>query len=450
MTKTPVEKLVCQMAVPTIVSMLVSAFYNMVDTLYVGRLSTSATGAVGIVFSYMALIQAVGFFFGHGSGNYISRELGRKNQDSASHMAAAGFFSALLIGCAVAVTGLLFQDPLLHLLGATPTILPLARGYLRWILIGTPYMMASLVLNNQMRLQGNAFFAMIGISSGAVLNIVLDPIFIFVLGLGVQGAALATVLSQLVGFLILLKNTGKNGGIRIRWSNFKPSLNGLKEIFAGGFPSLCRQGLASIAVICLNWAARPYGDAAIAAFSIVSRIMNFAGSALLGFGQGFQPVCGFNYGAKLYARVEKAFWFCIKVSAVCLVVLSALGILFAPSVISLFRGQDAELVRIGTAALRYQCVVFPVLGWVILVNMFLQNIRKTGSASLLAMARQGLFFLPLVLLLPRFCGLTGVQLAQPAADFLTFCLALPLGIRALHEMRALNRAPMEQTSQEGH
>lgn len=447
MTETPVERLVCRMAVPTIVSMLVSAFYNMVDTLYVGHVSTSATAAVGIIFSYMALIQAVAFFLGHGSGNFISRALGRQDPDEASRMAATGFFSALIVGGLIMLGGFLFLDPLLHVFGAIDEIYADSKVYFSLILLGTPYMMASLVLNNQMRLQGNAFFAMIGIATGAVLNIGLDPLFIFTLRMGVAGAALATILSQFVSFLILLVNCGRGGGLAVRWRQFRPTFAQLREIAAGGLPSLCRQGLASIAVICLNHAAKDYGSSAIAAFSIVSRISLFSGSALLGFGQGFQPVCGFNYGAGLYDRVRRAFWFCVKVATVCMTALGIVGLALAPAIIALFRADDALLVEIGARALRWQCLAFPLQGFIIIDNMYLQNTRQTVSASLLALARQGIFFLPLIWLLPPQWGLTGIETAQPLADLLTFGLSVPLGAAALRRMGAPGKGMGERQAE---
>ena len=331
LTGDPVEGLVCRLAVPSMVSMLVTAFYNMADTFFVGMLrNNSATGAVGVVFSLMAVIQAVGFFFGHGSGNFISRTLGGHHPEEAGQMAATGFFCALATGGVIAVLGLLFLDPLARALGSTETILPYARDYMRFILIGAPYMTASLVLNNQLRFQGSAVYGMVGIASGAVLNIALDPLFIFTLDMGVAGAALATILSQLVSFCLLLVGCTRGGNLHIRISNVRLQKRFFREILRGGLPSLARQGLSSVAAICLNHAAQPYGDAAIAAMSVVSRIMNFASSALIGFGQGFQPVCGFNYGAQLYGRVRRAFWFCVKVSTVCLVVIAVAGGLLLP------------------------------------------------------------------------------------------------------------------------
>lgn len=435
MTETSVEKLVCRMAVPTIISMLVTAFYNMVDTWYVGFLSTQATAAIGISFSLMAIIQAIGFFFGHGSGNSISRLLGQRRVEDAAKMAATGFFSALIGGGIVMVTGLLLLTPLARLLGAIDSVLPYTKDYLSLILIGAPYMTAAFVLNNQLRLQGNAFFAMIGIATGAVLNILLDPLFIFVFQMEVKGAALATILSQLVSFILLLRGCGKGGSLKIQFRNFSPSLARYREIVGGGLPSLCRQGLASFSTICLNQSVGIYGESAIAAFSIVTRIANFASSALLGFGQGFQPVCGFNYGAKLYRRVKDAFWFCVKFSTCLLLVLAVLGYIFAPQLIEVFRKGDPHLIEIGAQTLRYQCIALPFLGLVILSNMLLQNIRDTVPASILSAARQGLFFIPMLFLLQYFLGLTGIQLAQPAADMITFLLAIPFCKRVMDRLK---------------
>ena len=440
MTEAPVEPLICKMAVPTIISMLITSIYNMADTFFVGKLGTSATGAVGVIFPLMAFIQAIGFFFGQGSGNYISRQLGAQHREEAERMAATGFFSALGAGLLILLVGLLFQNPLCRLLGATETIFPFALDYMRIILIGAPYMTAALVLNNQLRLQGNATYAMVGLVSGGLLNIVLDPLFIFGFKLGITGAAIATILSQLVSFFLLLLGVRRSNGIQIRARLFSPSVKRYLALSSGGVPSLCRQGLASIAVTCLNTAARPFGDAAIAAMSIVTRVTQFASSALIGFGQGFQPVCGFNYGAKRYERVVRGFWFCVKVSTGVLLLLSVLGWIFAPHLITLFRAEDAAVIEIGTRTLRLQCLSFPLLGWVILCNMLLQNIAMTVRASVVAAARQGLFFIPLALILPQICGLFGVQLCQPISDALSFVLSLALTLPVLTK---LSRLPSE-------
>lgn len=434
MTKTPIPRLIGELAVPTIISMLVTSFYNMADTFFVGKINTSATAAVGIVFPLMAMIQAFGFFCGHGSGNYISRQLGAHNFEDASKMSATGFVTAFVLGLGILVVGFLFTDPLLRIMGSTETILPYARSYMRIILIGAPYMTASLVLNNQLRFQGSAFYSMIGITTGAVLNIVLDPLFIFVLDMGVAGAALATIISQFVSFCLLIAGTFRGGNLRLNLKDFSPSLKYYQNIVKGGAPSLFRQGLGSFATVCLNLMAGPYGDAAIAAMSIVTRISQFAASVVIGFGQGFQPVCGFNYGAKLFKRVQEGFWFCVKFCTSVLLVAAVCGWIFSPNLIGIFLKTDPLVIEYGSQALRLQALTFPLVGWITIANMMLQTIGKTVKASLLAMSRQFLFFVPVILTLPGFLGILGVQLSQPIADFCSFLLAVPLSISVLREM----------------
>ena len=435
MTQTPVKKLVCQLAVPTIISMLVTSFYNMADTFFVGMLqNASATAGVGIVYPLMAIIQAVGFFFGHGSGHYISRALGAHDNEDAQKMAATGFFSALIAGFVIMAVGLIGLNPLSYMLGATETTLPYVRDYMRFILIGAPYMTASLVLNNQMRYQANAIYAMLGIVSGAVINIGLDPLLIFTFDMGVGGAALATIISQFVGFILLWIGTHRGGTITIRLKNFHPTPRHYLTILNGGTPSLLRQGLGSVATICLTFAARPYGDVAIAGMTIVARIMQFANSCLIGFGQGFQPVCGFNYGAKLYARVREAFWFCVRLSTVVLIGLAIVGAVLAHPIVAIFL-DDADVIRIGTDALRWQCLTFPFAAWTTMCNMMTQTTGKAVRASFLAMARQGLFFVPTVLIMPQLLGLLGVEISQSIADVISFAFAIPIGLSLLNEMK---------------
>ena len=441
LTTHPIPGVVCKMAIPTVISMLVTSFYNMVDTYFVGRLdNTSATGAVGVAFSLMMLIQAVGFFFGHGSGNYISRKLGAKEEDEAYKMASTGFFLSFIVGIFIAASGLLFLKPLVLALGSTETILPFAMDYIEYILIATPFMTASLVLNNQLRFQGNAFYAMIGIVSGAALNILLDEIFMFRLGLGISGAAIATGLSQIFSFFLLLIGVMRSGSVKISIKNFKPNAHYVKEIFRGGVPSLCRQGISTFSTVSLNFVAGAVGgDAAVAAFSIVNRISMFANSALIGFGQGFQPVCGFNYGAKKYSRVEYAYKFCIKYSFFFLIGMSALVFIFAPELVTLFRKNDLDVIRIGTLGIRLQSVVFPLNSVIVLSNMLLQSVGKAVKASILAASRNGLFFIPLVFILGYTCGILGLQLTQPICDVLTFGISLPFGRSFMKEMRCMER-----------
>lgn len=433
MTETPVELLICQMAIPTIVIMMISALYNMADTYFVGTLGTSATAAVGVVFPLMSIIQAMGFFFGQGSGNYISRQLGAQNFDQAEKMAATGFFSAVICGIIFSIAGLICIKPLGHILGSTDTILPYAIEYMRFILIGAPWMAGSLVLNNQLRFQGSAVYGMIGMVSGAFLNIILDPLFIFTLKMGVSGAALATIISQLVGCVVLLVGCSRKGNISILPKNFIPGIAGYRELVRGGLPSLIRQILNSTSTIIINHFSGFYGDAAIAAISIVTRVSMMANSALMGFGQGFQPVCGFNYGARRYDRVKKAFWFCVKYSSAALVIIGVVLFIKAPGIIELFR-KDPEVISLGTRTLRLQCIAIPFTGWVILTNMMLQTIGQAFKASLLAVSRQGLFLIPLLIILSSFLGLLGIQLAQPAADIATFIMAVPLSISVLKQM----------------
>lgn len=434
MTQAPIGPLILHLAAPCIISMLVSAFYNMADTFFVGQLnSNSATGAVGVVFSLMAVIQALGFFFGQGSGNFISRALGRQDLEEAEKMASTGFFSSLAAGCLICLLGQIFQEPLAHFLGATPTILPYAKSYMRVILLGAPWMISSMVLNNQLRFEGSAFYGMIGIAGGAVLNIVLDPIFIFYMDLGVAGAAWATIISQFISFCLLLGGTMRSGNLRIRISRFQPKASYYHMIFQGGLPSLARQGLASVATICLNQAAGNFGDAAIAAMSVVQRIVMFGASAMIGFGQGFQPVCGFCYGAGLYERVKKGFWFCVKFSTGFLLAMACIGYILAPQLIALFR-DDPDVIAFGTLAFRLQCITFAFHGWIVMSNMMMQTIGKTVPATFLAVARQGFFFIPLVLILSRVWGAFGIQITQGVADSLTLLCAIPLQLFVLREL----------------
>ena len=435
MTTAPVPRLIGSLAVPTIVSMLVTSFYVMADTYFVGKINTQATAAVGISFSVMAVIQAFGFFFGHGSGNYISRRLGAHDYANAERMAATGFFCAFLAGVLIAVCGLAWLAPVCRLLGSTPTIQPYAETYLGIILLGAPFMTSSLVLNNQMRFQGNAVYAMVGITAGAVLNIGLDPLLIFVCDMGIAGAAWSTLASQLCSFAILVAMDRRGGNIRIRLRNFTLRAALLKEIVYGGSPSLCRQGLNSLSTILLNVAAGAFGDAAIAGMSIVGRVCMFINSFLIGFGQGFQPVCGFNYGAGLYRRVRQGFWFCVRLGVVFLAVCAVAGFVFAPHIVAWFRDGDPQVIAVGSRALRWQLLTLPLGAWIVLCNMMLQTIRQPVRAVVLASARQGLFFVPFILLLPRLLGLQGVEMCQAVSDVCSFAVSLPLTLPILRSLR---------------
>ena len=452
MTTQPVKKLVLRLAGPTIASMLISSLYNMADTFFVGRIGTFATAGVGLIFPLMTVMQAFGFFFGQGSGNYVSRALGANRIEDAERMAATGFFCAIAMGALIFALGQLFATPVLRVLGADPArvaqeTVDHARAYYTTLLFGAPFVLSSCVLNNQMRFQGNAFFSMIGLVSGAVLNIGLDPLFIFVFNMGVMGAAAATVVSQAFSFCVLYLGTLRSDTLKIKVKNLTPNGHYLKNILAGGLPSLLRQGFGSVATLCLNAAAAAavplsQADAAIAAFSVVSRVMFFVFSALLGFGQGFQPVCGYNWGARKFDRVREAYLFCIKIGVTFLLLISTCTFLFAGPIVSLFR-DDAEVIRMGTVAMRCQSCSLPLMAVVAMSNMLFQTTGKAVRATILAIARQGMVFIPCVLLLPRVIdpAIWGVYLAQPIADVITFLTAVPMAVHILKRFRLALQDP---------
>lgn len=433
LTTAPVHRVIGTMAVPTIITMLVTSIYNMVDTFFVGQIDTQSTAAVGIVFSVMFFMQAFGFYFGHGSGNYISRELGAKRHGNARRMASTGFFFSLFFGVAFLIIGELLCHQLSIWLGSTPTILPYTESYMSIILLGAPFLTASLTLNNQMRLQGNASLAMYGIVAGAVLNCVLDPLFIFVFHMGVSGAAIATVVGQAVSFAILVRLSHRPQNIGIRWRDFSPSWRIFREIFYGGSPSLSRQGLGCVATIALNLSAGAYGDAAIAAMSIVNRITMLVMAAVVGLGQGFQPLCGFCYGAHLFGRLKSAYWFTVKVGTVFLVACAMVGIPFSHEVIAVFR-NDPDVIAVGSVALVWQLASYPLNALVMTSNMMTQTCRKPWRANLLAAARRGLYFIPLIIVLPHFFGLLGVEMCQTVSDVLAFVTTVPIMIYTFKQL----------------
>ncbi len=435
MTQTPVPRLITTLAIPTIISMLVTAVYNAADTFFVGRISTQATAAVGLVFSVMAIIQAMGFACGQGSGSYLSRMLGKGDMEEANKMASTGFALALIIGALMAVLGILFLDPLCRAVGATETTMEDTRIYMRIILLGAPFMTGQFVINNQLRYQGSAVYAMVGLMAGAVINMGLDPLLIFVFDLKVAGAALATVSGQLISFIVLLIGSMRGGNIHPSLKDVHLNAHFLKEIFNAGVPSLFRQGLAAVATLLLNNAAGTYGgDAAIAGMSIVTRTLMFVSSALIGFGQGFQPVASFNYGAKLKSRVREGFLFCVKYGTIFLVLVGSLCVIFAPHIIRFFR-DDWEVIAVGTIALRWQACALPLMAVIVMTNMMFQSMGKGLQASLTSSMRNGIFFIPLILILPRLLGLFGVEITQACADVLSACFAVPMAAAELKRLK---------------
>ena len=441
MTKTPVSSLVLSLSVPTIISMLVTNIYNLVDTAFVGRLGTSASGAVGVVFGFMSIIQAFGFMLGQGSGSILSRALGRKDLETATKHTSTGFYASILFGLLISAAGFIWLDEIVVLLGSTPTIAPFAKTYITYILISAPFMCSSLMLNNVLRYEGRAVLGTIGLMTGAILNMITDPILMFGLGMGIAGAGLSTAISQVVswGILIAMFLTGRTQTkISLKQTAFlTPRV--LLNIMATGFPSLLRQGLNSMNTMILNLQCAPYGDAAVAAMSIVSRIIFFSFSLAIGIGQGFQPVSGFNYGAKHYERLRKAYLFTIKLSEGVIVVASALLIIFSGDLIQIFR-DDPQVILIGTRALRLQAAAQLFLPPCAATEMLFQSTGHRVGATILSALRSGLLFIPALLILSSLRGLSGIQEAQPLAYVLSFPLIIPFAVHFFHSLDMENCA----------
>jgi putative MATE family efflux protein len=426
MTATPVHKLVLGLAVPTIISMLITNLYNMADTYFVSDISLGASGATGVVFGLMSLIQAFGFMLGHGAGSNISRRLGGHDAQTARVYSATAFYASLVCGGIILLLGLVFQTPLLRVLGSTDTILPYARDYSRYILLAAPAMTASCVTNNILRYEGKASFAMVGLASGSILNIFGDWLLIRVLGLGIAGAGLSTAVSQYIGLVILMVPFWqKKVQSRLHIRYLTPTGRVLGSIISVGMPSLMRQGLNSVSVMALNLCASPFGDEAIAAMSITSRIVNLMFCTSVGIGQGFQPVSAFNYGAKKYSRVKEACRFTCLVCMGIMCLAAVLGITMARPLIGLFR-DDPEVLAIGVTALRLQSATMVLLPISLCGNMLFQSIGKGGIGSLLASIRSGLVLIPLLLILSHCWGILGLQIAQPLSDLIASAITLPL------------------------
>ena len=436
MTRQPVESLILKLGLPTTVSMLITSLYNMADSYFVGKINTSASGATGIVLGLMAILQAFGFMYGHGAGSIISRNLGAKDVDEARKYSATSFYAALITGFLILILGMIFLTPLMRLLGSTDTILPYAKTYATCILIAAPAMVSSCVMNNILRYEGRAFFAMIGLTSGGIINMFLDALFMQVMGMGIIGAGLATAVSQYISWGILLsmylrKKTQCNFDVR----NIRFDAATLGDILTTGLPSLARQGLGSISTMILNNTAGIYGDAAIAAMSIVGRISMFIFSVGLGIGQGFQPVAGYNYGAKKYSRVKKGFFFTWIFGTCLLGVLAVTGIVVSDRVIGIFR-DDPEVIKIGILALRAQSIALLFVPFSVCNNMMFQSIGYKFNATFLSTLRNGVCFIPLLILLNAILGITGVQIAQAIADVVSAFIAIPFAVSFFRKLPA--------------
>lgn len=434
MTETPIPRLILTLGIPTTISMLITNVYNMADSFFVSKISLSAGGATSIVFGIMAILQAFGFMFGHGAGSNISRMLGQRHIEKASRYASTGFFAALTCGLLILTGGLIFLEPLMRLLGSTDTILPYAKDYGIWILIGAPIMTASCVLNNVLRYEGKAALAMIGLTAGGILNMVFDPLFIFVFHMEISGAGLATALSQFISFCILYSIflAGKTQS-KIHPKYLSRDIRILWDIIVTGLPSLARQGLNSISTMVLNAQAKIFGDAAIAAMGYVSRTSSLIFCVGLGIGQGFQPVSGFNYGAKKYSRVKSGTLFTLGFGTAFMGTISAACFAFAPQIISIFRSEP-EVIQIGSQALRIMCVFILFLPISVVATMLFQSIGKSLPALVLSCLQSGLLFIPLCTVLPRFLGVVGIELSQPLAYFLSSLVSLPTMIVFLRNL----------------
>ena len=436
MVNTPVSKLIATLAIPTVISMLVTAIYNIADTFFVSHISMEASAAVGIVFPIMSIIQACGFTLGMGAGSLVSIRLGQKRNEEANVIASTALFSALGIGLLVTIFGNLFSSQFLSLVGASEAVLPYAQSYARYIFWGAPFMCASFVLNNVLRSEGKAFFSMIALTSGGILNIALDPLFIYGLHLGISGAAIATLVSQFVSFCILLSwFLRKKAVCHMSIKNFTLRNGVLAKVTWTGVPSLARQGLASVATILLNTTAGQYGDAAIAGMSITTKIVMFVASIMIGIGQGFSPVSGYNYGAKRYDRVKQAYRFMLTSGFFIMLVFASIIFIFAPYVMAAFI-EDEAARAVGTVALRWQISFIPIHPLIVGTNMLMQSTRHIKAATFLSMNRQGIYFIPAILILPRILNLTGVEISQFVADLLSALTAIPY---ALHFFRKLEK-----------
>ncbi len=421
-----IPSLIVILAIPAIISNLISNIYNLADTYFVGTLGVSASGAIGILFTLMAILQAVAFMLGQGAGTNISRILAENDNDKASIFASLSIFSCLIFGSLLMIFGLTFIEPLMKILGSTNTILPYAKTYGTCILISAPAIMASLAINNILRYEGKTFLGMIGLSTGALLNVIMDPIFIFNFNLGIFGAGLSTCISQYISLILLLIIFFKKSSCKISFKCFK-QMKYMIPILKCGFPSLIRQGLNSISSGTLNHFASIYGDDCVSAISIMSRVQGFMFSVGLGFGQGFQPVAGFNYQVKKYDRLKKAFFFTMFSSMTVFLISGTIVFIFAEPIVDLFI-DSAKTIEIGSGALRMTCVGLVFLPLSAQTNMLYQSTGKSFTASILACLRGGLCFIPVLIILANLFGLVGVQIATGIGDIIAGLISIPFFI----------------------
>ena len=432
MTETPVSRLILNLGIPTTISMLITNIYNMADTYFVGTLGESAQAATGVLFTVQAIMQGIAFMLGHGSGTFVARALADKNTKEATKYISSAFFLGGFVGLLITALGLGFLEPLVRFLGSTETILPHAMDYGMWILLAAPFIICSLVLNNGLRYEGKAFYAMFGLTTGGILNILGDYILVMKLGMGVYGAGLATAASQAVSFSILLFMYLKMAQSTISRKAVSKDCKLYFTIAKIGFPSLIRQGLTSVTNGLLNNLTKPFGDAAIAAMSVVSRYSNFLMCVGLGMGQGFQPVASFNYQAKKVDRVKKGLLFTTAFGIICIGAMSVISIVFAEPIVSIFQKQE-DVIRIGATALRFTAFGMMFMPFSVPVNMLYQSIQQPAISSVLSLIRSGAVTIPMLLVGVPLLGLTGIQTAQPTADVIAGLLSIPFIVRFLRK-----------------
>ncbi len=441
----PILPLLVKTSVPTIIGMMVMVIYNLTDTFFVGMLNNkSMTAAIGVVFSFMSFMQAIGFWFGYGSGNRMSKKIGEDEEQEAEILSSVGILLAIVIGILAAVLSWIFLVPLSRFIGgsASDNLLTFTMEYLQVIIISIPFGLYSITLYNQLRLCGNVKDGMIGLLAGMVVNMVLDPVLMFGFKMGFIGAGYATLLGQIAGCIILTSLSRRNGNIAVDLKKAKWNKERVYHILAGGMPNFSRQSITSIALILLNAAAAKYGEGLIAALTISSRIAALAYMIMIGWGQGFQPICAMNYGARQHDRVKKAFQLTVAVGTVFLMLSAVMLYIFSEPLIKTMV-KDKEVILISVRILRMQCITMPLLGYFAVSSMLLQNIGQYFWASVLSVSRQGLFYIPLLYLLSNLLGQFGIYLLQPAADALSFVLAVIVVYR-INKEQINNRKKMQR------
>ncbi len=428
MTETPVAKLIVSLGIPTTISMLITSIYNMADTYFVGTLSESAQAATGVMFTLQAIIQGIAFMLGHGGGTFISKYLAARDIDKATSYVSSAFFAGGAVGVVLMILGLCFLSPMVYLLGSTSTIAPHAMQYGLWVLLGCPIVICSMILNNALRYEGRALYAMVGLTAGGILNIFGDWLLVSKLNMGVYGAGMATAISQLISFLILLFMFTRMAQSKLRIKSVSRDWRVYLSVCRVGLPSLIRQGLTSVTTGVLNNLTRPFGDAAIAAMGIVSKYSMFLMCVGLGMGQGFQPVAAFNYQARKYRRVKQGLIFTMCFGLVFIGLISLVSILWAGPIITLFQRKQ-EVIDVGSVALRFAAFGMMFMPFSVPVNMLYQSIQKPTISSVLSLIRSGLITIPLLLICVPLIGLTGVQIAQPTADLIAGLISIPFIIQ---------------------